>query len=93
MKKVVGAFERVSDASGAVRAIRTAGFLASDVELVVQRGKPGAILDATQARVLGEEADVVGQRTGEQLVVLHDDADHPADRDGRVPRCRRVGCR
>jgi hypothetical protein len=37
MKKVVGAFERVSDASGAVRAIRSAGFLASDAELVVRR--------------------------------------------------------
>jgi hypothetical protein len=36
MKKVVGTFERVSDASDAVRAIRTAGFLASDVELVVR---------------------------------------------------------
>ena len=31
MKKVVGTFERVSEASSAVRAIRTAGFLASDV--------------------------------------------------------------
>jgi hypothetical protein len=41
MKKVVGTFERVSDASGAVRAIRTAGFLASDVELVVRRADVG----------------------------------------------------
>jgi len=41
MKKVVGTFERVSDASGAVRAIRAAGFLASDVELVVRRADVG----------------------------------------------------
>ncbi len=45
MKKVVGAFERVSDASGAVRAIRTAGFLASDVELVVRRADVGEAVE------------------------------------------------
>lgn len=44
MKKVVGTFERVSEASSAVRAIRTAGFLASDVELVVRRADVGVVV-------------------------------------------------
>ena len=53
MKKVVGAFERVSDASGAVRAIRTAGFLASDVELVVRRVDVGVAVEELTSAASG----------------------------------------
>lgn len=41
MKKVVGTFERVSDAVNAVREVRAAGLLASDVDLVVRSAKRG----------------------------------------------------
>jgi len=45
MKKVVGTFESISDACNAMREIRTAGFLATDVDLVVRNAKEGDTFD------------------------------------------------
>jgi len=59
MKKVVGTFERVSDASSAVRAIRTAGFLASDVELVVRRADVGVEVGEPAAAASGATSRAV----------------------------------
>ena len=59
MKKVVGTFERVSDASSAVRAIRTAGFLASDVELVVRRVDVGVAVGELTSAASGAARRIV----------------------------------
>jgi len=79
MKKVVGTFERVSDASGAVRAIRTAGFLASDVELVVRPvdvgvadGDPASTASGAASRIVaaGLAGGVLGGLAGLALTLM-----------------------
>ena len=80
MKKVVGTFERVSDASGAVRAIRTAGFLASDVELVVRSvdvgvadGNPASTASGAVSRIVaaGLAGGVLGGLAGLALTLMN----------------------
>jgi hypothetical protein len=79
MKNVVGTFERVSDASGAVRAIRTAGFLASDVELVVRRadvgvadGDPASTASGAASRIVaaGLAGGMLGGLAGLALTLM-----------------------
>lgn len=79
MKKVVGTFERVSDASSAVRAIRNAGFLASDVELVVRRadvgvadGDPASAASGAASRIVagGLAGGVLGGLAGLALTLM-----------------------
>jgi hypothetical protein len=79
MKKVVGTFEQVSDASDAVRAIRTAGFLASDVELVVRPvdvgvadGDPASTAAGAARRIVaaGLAGGVLGGLAGLALTLM-----------------------